>query len=467
MDLEGIVFDEAGLGQWEECMHTLLPKVKQLQLHACPPGFLEAAVSTADLRDKVAIRTFIHAYECMRCDAMRPMSVDVATHLEDLVQGKMPDSVCATCKSTLLGMPSADLVAVLKALPARDRDPVLEKFFAKSRAEAPTKLENLLVISAKKPIAPASTGRGGLFAVLGLLTVVLAGVGYFAIDAWRNQKQNVVVAPPPLTLDAAPAKPQFVRPEWITEDTPSSSYCQDMINRVMCVGVSSYKTNRNEAVDEANNAALDELVNTVALKVPDPFFKESIVPSYGAARNAALSAVHAAEAERTGDVYKAAEKAAATSRKLVADALRTSGSAAVPAQRSDWHWEEYAAPGGGPNEQLVFIRYDVALDAVRSLVEHYSVPVAAIGGASLVTAFPGLGWESPEFATGAIVVKPGRQLARAGVKAETVVVAIDDQPVTDALQLSRALEAADKAHTELHLKIAAPGVPTTTLSVKL
>ncbi|HEY4056426.1 MAG TPA: hypothetical protein VGM39_07445, partial [Kofleriaceae bacterium] len=141
MDLEGIVFDEAGLGQWEECMHTLLPKVKQLQLHGCPPGFLETAVSTADLRDKVAIRTFTHAYECMRCDAMRPMAIDVAANLEDLVQGKIPDSICATCKSTLLGMPSADLVAVLKALPARDRDPVLEKFFAKSRTEAAAKLE--------------------------------------------------------------------------------------------------------------------------------------------------------------------------------------------------------------------------------------------------------------------------------------------------------------------------------------
>ncbi|HEY4181326.1 MAG TPA: hypothetical protein VGM90_30985 [Kofleriaceae bacterium] len=468
MDLEGVAFDDAGVSAWEECMSTILPKVKQLQLHGCPAGFLEAAVSVADLRDAVKVRSFTYAYECMRCDAMRPREIDVAANLEDLVMGKLPDSACPTCKSTLIGMPSADLVAVLKALPARDRDPVLEKFFGKARQEAAAKLENLLVVTAKKPMAPASTGRGGLFAVLGLIVVVLGAVGWFAIDAWRNQKQieNKIVMPT-VVADAAPAKPTFPRPDWITEDTPSSSYCQDMINRVMCVGVSSYRTNRDEAVGEANDAALDELVNTVALKVPETFFKESIVPTYAAARNAQLGAVHAAEAERTGDAYKNAQKAAAASRRIVTEALRATGSAAVPAQRSDWHWEEYAADGGGPNEQLVFVRYDVALDAVRSLVEHYSVPVSTIGGASLVTAFPGLGWESPDLASGAVVIKPGTKLARSGVKAETVIVAIDDQPVGDALQLSRALEAADKAHTEVHLKIVTPGAPTATLSVKL
>ncbi|CAN5756223.1 hypothetical protein BH11MYX2_BH11MYX2_03090 [soil metagenome] len=468
MDLEGVVFDDSGVPAWGACMDAVLPKVTSLQLHGCPPGFLEAAVPVADLRDRVKVRSFVHAYECVRCDAMRPREIDVAANLEDLVMGKLPDSTCPTCKSTLLGMPSAELVALLKALPARDRDPVLEKFFAKSRAEPATKLENLLVFTAKKPQAPASGGRGGLYAVLGLIVVVLGAVGWFAIDAWRNQKQaeNRVVSLPVSQIDAAPAKPTFVRPEWITEDTPSSSYCQDMINRIMCVGVSSYRTNRDEAVAEANDAALDELVNTVALKISDPLFKETLAPAYGTARNAQLGAVHAAEAERTGEAYKAAQKAATNSRRIVAEALRATGSAAVPAQRSDWHWEEYAADGGGPNEQLVFVRYDVALDAVRSLVEHYSIPVTALGGATLVTAFPGRGWENPDLASGAVVVKPGR-LARAGVKAESVIVGVDDQPVADALQLSRALEAADKAHTELHLKVATPGAPPTTLSVKL
>ena len=463
VDLEGVIFDPANIREWRAFVDAATPKVKALQLMSCPPGFLETAVSIPDLRGNVKIRTFALAYRCVRCDKPTAHFIDVAEHLEDLVVGRLPDGQCPTCKATLLAMVDADLLARLKVLPARDREPALEKLVTKSRGEPAEKLTNLLTAPAR-PQAAAATSRGGLYVALGAILVLLAGVGYVAVDTWRTQRETKPVVAP-VTPDGPP-KPKFVRPEWITADTPSSAYCHDIINRMICVGVSSHLTNRDEAVTEANNAALEELVHTVGLKIGDPFFKEHIAARYGEARNKALAALHAAEAERTGPEYKAANDVVRAARARVVAALRASGGAAVPAQRSDWYWEEYAGENGGPNEQLVFVRYDINLDVLRVLIERYSVPAAA-NGATLLTAFPGLAWQSPELASGAIVTNPGRKLGRAGIKPKDVVTELGETPVTEAAQLAQQLEAAAKADRSVQLTVKTGDEPPRRVDVRL
>src|SRR4029079_1168357 len=161
---------------------------------------------------------------------------------------------------------------------------------------------------------------------------------------------------------------------WIVSDVPASAYCHDMINRLMCVGISAFHGNKEDGVPEATDAALEELISAVGLKISTPFFKDTVVPSYSDARNKALGALQSASMERTSDakiaVYKAALDTVHNARKRVVAALQTSGGAAVPTQRCDWYWEEYEGEGGsGDTELLVFVRFDVSLDAVRALVD--------------------------------------------------------------------------------------------------
>ena len=182
----------------------------------------------------------------------------------------------------------------------------------------------------------------------------------------------------------------------------------------MCVGVSSYRPTRDDGIAEATDAALEELVSAVGLKISDPFFRENVMPVYSDVRAKALSALQTADLEPTSEGSAATAHAAADdlvrkARKHVVEVLQLSGGAAVPAQRSDWYWEEYARENGKGNEVLVFVRYDVSLDAVRALVDKYSA-VTPVMGSSAMTAFPALAWHYPEL-HGWRGVDEGRQAA--------------------------------------------------------
>ena len=380
LDLEKVVFDATTLDKWRAFIKTALPKLPSLHLVNCPVGFFETAVLPEDLKSKVKIRTFALPYDCARCYTTTPYMVDVAENLEELAQGLAPGVQCSTCRASLVATVTPEQIVRLRSLPARDRNPLLDKFLAAARAEPADNLENCSVsLPDVLPTAPERPVRllyGALTAVL-VLGLIVVGFGvwnqyYRAHDVSTTPSPFVVVAPP-----TAPTHPTFARPDWIMSDVPSSGYCNDMINRLMCVGVSSYRLNREDAIAEATDVALDELVSTVGLKITDPFFRDNVVPNYSKARAKALSALQAADLNRTSDApgVVAAEEALRKARKRVVEALRLSGGAAVPTQRSDWHWEEYASEkGSGANETLVFIRYDVTLEhsarTRRALFDH-------------------------------------------------------------------------------------------------
>jgi hypothetical protein len=211
-----------------------------------------------------------------------------------------------------------------------------------------------------------------------------------------------------------------------------------MINRLLCVGVSSYRPSREEAATEATDIALEELVNAVGLKISDPLFRETVMSGYSDVRSKALVALQAAELDRTSAAYLAADDVIGKGRKRVAELLRASGGAAVPAQRSDWYWEEYAAKKGG-SEYLVFVRYDITLDAVKALVEKYSA-TATVLDSTTMTAFPALGWEYPDFTGGVLVKKVGRVLTDAGLAPQDVIMAVGENRVADVATLTRRLD---------------------------
>jgi len=443
VDLEGIFFDRERLDSWRTYSHNAMSRVTSLHLLGCPDGFLEAGVRVQDLHDKLKVRTFTKQYRCNGCGATSIHMIDVAANLEEIVEGILPSAKCLTCGSNLVASSSEGEKAVLRALPARDRDPVLETFLAKARTEPSEKLENCIAtMRAEEPGKPVVAKRPIAYAVLAsVVIVVMLGIIVALLDRRTSAPPNV--NPAPVVTPQQP--PTVTRPDWIISDAPSSAYCHDMITRLMCVGVSSYHGNKEDGTAEATEAALEELVSTVALKVSEPYFRQSVMPVFSEARNKALSALQQATLSRTKDAQGAAAYAAANNtvraaRRRVIEALQATGGAAVPTQRADWYWEEYAKEGGGLNtEFLVYVRFDVSMDAVRALVDTYSRTTQVLGS-TVMTAFPGLAWRIANFRGGALITKVARPLALAGVTPQQLVIAINAQPITDASSFAQHVE---------------------------
>lgn len=463
IDLKEASFDPRQYLPWRDLMKAVLPKVSALQLVDTPPGFLAQAVTTADLHDKVKIRTIQLVYDCARCHTQAINTVDVADHLEELVTGTAPAALCPGCKASVLATLNLEEANRLRALPARDKDPALDKFLAKARKEPLDKLEDCMSLAPPSAAAVKAVGRG-VYVAIGLSTLVIVALVGVLVFNHKNPPTQTAVAGNPAAGSGMPnpnpdpnqkPDPKFERPDWVMFDTPSAGYCHDMINRLMCVGVSSFKTNRDDAVVEATNVALEELVNAVGLKISDATFKAGVLPAFSEVRSKALSALQAAQIDRTASAFAAADKEVSAARKRVAEVLTASGGAAVPAQRSDWYWEEYAAKTGSGTEFLVFIRYDVTVDAIKNLVDRYSA-TPQILGATTATAFPGLAWIDPEFTGGAVIVKARGPLAEAGLEDNDIVTAIADQRVADTAGLQRRIDDWKKGVGDL--KVAAKAI---------
>jgi hypothetical protein len=285
-------------------------------------------------------------------------------------------------------------------------------------------------------------------------------VGGLAIGLflWKQRGEPGAVAAtatPPVT---SPTGSAFQKPDWIISEAPSTSLCQEVASRLVCVGVSSYRRTKDDAVTDANDAALEELVNSVGLKISDPLFRDSVLSDYSAARTKALAALQAADTDRTSTAYTMADDAVRKARHRVVEILQGSGGPAVPARRSDWYWEEYAVEKGAGTEYLVYVRYDVPSDAVKSLVDRYSA-TTAVSGSAAMTAFPGLAWQYQDFTGGAMITKVASPLSGAGIAAQQIVMAAGDQRVLDAGGFARRLEDWKRATGDLALTVKTGNAP--------
>lgn len=463
VDLEGAIADGADFSGWRRYVEGVGEKVPQLHLLNCPPRFLEQAVQISDLHHKMKIRTFATLYECARCNIVTPHYIDVADNLEQLATGVVPLRQCASCHQMLMpALASPAQLTLIRALPARDRDRNLDKFIEKARSEPNDRLQNALLLSPKDN-KPKGSRAPMIAMALGSATLVgIAVIGYMVYaDRKEHDKivtQTTVVAPTP------PPPPENKRPEWVVSDVPSSGFCQDMINRLMCVGVSAYRPTLDEATVDANDAVLDEIVNTIGLKITDDFFRDNIMTSFTAARNKGLTTLQAIDVDRKSDAFKKADTEVTAARRRVVDILQASGGPSVPSQRADLHWEKYNADGGG-FEYLVFVRYDVTMDAVKNLVEKYST-TTKVAGSSLMTAFPSLAWQFPEFKGGALVVTPSPALKSLGIEKFDVISGTNDQRVGDVPTFSRRLDEWQPAKGPLNLAVTAPEKPSFTAALK-
>ena len=116
----------------------------------------------------------------------------------------------------------------------------------------------------------------------------------------------------------------------------------------------------------------------------------------------------------------------------MSEALKRSGGAAVPGQPSGEHWEEYRALVGDGSKFLVFVKYDVSLDAIKALTERYATPAEALGARAL-TVFPSVAWRFPDVFEGAILVGLDQDVLRAmGLAEENIILSVRDRKVRDA-----------------------------------
>jgi hypothetical protein len=131
-------------------------------------------------------------------------------------------------------------------------------------------------------------------------------------------------------------------------------------------------------------------------------------------------------------------------RSAVAESLRRTGGAAVPAQQSDSHWEEYERVGGSGTEFLGFVQVEVSSVVLNALLKRYTTP-RKLAGADVLPAFPGLAWSAGEAVGGAFVLEAGRgALNSAGAKDHDVVRGVGNERTPGPEQL----ESAVRAHIE-------------------
>ncbi len=434
LDVSGVGgMDPPGASALRRFLSLTKSTIERGYIVGCQPVFLERAIQPEDLGDRFELLSFSLPYQCERCGTSATHLIDVKEHFGLLKVAMSPEMKCGDCGGNTTCSASKSLLSQLTYLPQPTADKNLLKFIKraqKRKAPAPAAPER----------AKGGVGRGTVAMLgVGLTAVAIAMVGVTYYQQQKGQKM-VEEAVKQATLSNAQK-----RPEWITSDTPSSSYCTDLTNRTVCVGVSSFQKTKVAAQEEATDAALEALVHAVGLKIDNRDFARLFRKKYGPARRNALAEL--AETRATGRdsaEYLQAITKVRTARQKASESLAQSGGAAVPTQQSDWYWEEYKRPADQGNEFLAYVRFDVSGDAVAALTRKYAKSVSG-HGLTAVTSFPSMVWPVSDHRPGAMIleVKKG-PLARFGLVAMDTIVAVNDEPVADAESLVERLDRALK-----------------------
>jgi anti-anti-sigma regulatory factor len=427
VDVSGVgTIDLAGAAEWRNFITQTKQGAERVYLVGCPPVLLERLTRQGDLGDQVI--SFTMPYSCSKCATTASQMIDVEQHSDILKFATPPEMKCSHCKSSTVCVAPESLLSRLRTLPRVEIDAAVRKFIKEMRERKPEKHQ-----AVKKP--QAAGPRVGMFS--GLIAVALIGAGALVAASWYQQRENqtkLAKAIDKVTDNTRETK-SVPRPVWINSDTPLSAYCIDNLNRLSCVGISSYHGSREDARLEAVNAALEEAVNSIGLKIRSAAFDRGVRGVYDEQRARAFKELEATRAEPRSDEHARAVEAARVARRAVAEALAATGGSAAPAQQAAWFWEEYDALHGEGTEFLVFVRFDIGADALSALVEEYSNPVEVLGGEA-ITVFPGLAWQLPDLRQGALVVASQGELARLGASERSVITAVDGEPVRSASELA-------------------------------
>jgi anti-anti-sigma regulatory factor len=451
VDLGGLGrIEPAGAAEWRAFVQAAAPLVEQLYLAHVPPAFLEKLCSREDLGPRAQVVTFTLPYRCEACGATSGPLIDLAAHHAVTKFATAPELRCPRCRQAMQCAAGEAAMAALPGLGKPTAPPELVRSIPilRERAQQPAPRRLGARPGAAPGAPPAALSRAGLLGpvLAALLAVAIAAGGYAAYR--RLVREPDGPAAPAIAARSAPA-----RPAWIAIELPGSAACVDAPGQgIACVGVSPPSARRDDAEAEAADAAYEAAAGAIALRIADPAWRRAVPPIYGAAREAKLGALDRAPEQTSArrDVREA--------RAAVARALRATGGGAVPATPTGRYWEEHTGPDG--KRYVAFAQVALGATELARLLEAYAQPASALG-ATVVGAFPLVGWRYPQVERGAIVTALGPgPLQDLGLAAQHVVLSIDGRDVTDAAAFGQ-IAAEELAQLEarggtLRLKVQTP-----------
>jgi hypothetical protein len=242
------------------------------------------------------------------------------------------------------------------------------------------------------------------------------------------------------------------RPAWIISDTPLLAECKtDASLKMSCMGVSSYASGEDAALQQANDAALEAMIREVGLLIDDPEWSTQVGAAYRRVRQARLAAFLDESLRAPGSLqHQRVQAALVDGRKAVIAALRRTGGGIVNIDTpADRYHERYAGAADSGPRYLAFARHEIPPEQVQKLVELYSMSRDALG-ATVMTAYPALAWRYPGLEAGAMVIALGEGYMRdAAATKGTIITAIQGRQIKDADAFARiGDEQADKLESE-------------------
>lgn len=416
--------EPVGAMAWRGFVQLALPVIDQLYLAAVPPAFVERLCTRDDLHAKVQVVTLLLPYTCPSCGTTSAHAVDVAAHYEVLKFATAPELRCPQCKHAMQCQAGESLMAMLPTLPKPTASGELLKSIGLLRERALSASRKPAPAIAATAAAPAARGGARSLAVpvlAALIAVVVAAGGYLA---YQRLSGGAAAREGELVGRSAPA-----RPAWIAADAPGAATCVDGPSGLSCVGVSTRSARLDDAEEEAADAAYDALAGAIAARITDPAWKQAVPSIYQASREAKLGAL-----DRAPDLTTA-RRDVREARRAVAQALRATGGAAIPATPTGRYWEEYGGAEG--KRYTAFAQLALGSTELARLVADYARPASALG-ATVVGAFPLVGWRYPRVERGAIVTAlASGPLQSLGLAEQYVVLSVGGRDVADAEAFAR------------------------------
>jgi anti-anti-sigma regulatory factor len=419
VDVGGIArVEPAGAAEWRSFVHQVTPLVETMYLTGVQPVFLEKLCRIEDLGAKTQVVDFALPYACTHCGQASARTIDVAEHRAVLKFATAPELPCTNCKATTHTTATESQMTILPGLPMPQLDKELQHKLAELRMRRLDKKPSTGLPHVSRPGLGVETKRSnaGLFALVALLAIVLAGIGIIVYSRLSAPKDRG-----PTGLGPVAARSADARPAWIISDTSGSADCKGDVG-IVCVGVSEPLASQGEAEDEASDAAYEAVAFELAKE------KGVIALSGGGENRAAAFAAVTRDPQSTQakrDVHDGRHTAARVIKRAVGPVTGR-------------YWEAYDTSEG--KKFIAFAQVGMARGDATKWVARAKQEATALG-ATVIDYVPELGWHFPRLDHGAVVTKLDHGvLQELGLAEHYVVIAIDGHDVPDAATFAKLAE---------------------------
>jgi anti-anti-sigma regulatory factor len=417
--------DPAGAAEWRKLVQAVTPLVEKIRLCGCPPAFVERLAAPGDLGAKTDVVSFALPYACAACRSTAARAVDVAEKYELIKFATPPEMKCVDCGGPVTCAASELLLTQMAQLPKPSTDDAVRAQLAR--------FANEIAARAVKAQAPSALPVGGsppVAARTSMTTVLLSAVVALVVVAGvffgRNLLKGGNVAVEKIEASAA------AQPAWIAAGSHPEA------GRQLFVGKAEMALDQAEAIERADDAALDEMAARLAATIGDKTFTDDVVPLFRGSREQALADFARASTAGDGAELEKGRRYLAQARHRVATALAKSGAGLVPTERSDLYWEKLSTAQGV--RYIAWARWAIPDAAWAQLAARYTTRADALG-TGVLSYFPSLGWrfDATEGAL-AVAVAADSPLRLAGVQEGDLLLTTLDRVIHDAPAWKRQVE---------------------------